>query len=389
MIVGIVAEYNPFHNGHKLQIEYAKNILGAEAVVVAMSGSFTQRGEIACYDKYTRSHAALVSGADIVLEIPTIFATASAREFAAAGIQLLANTGIVDTILFGAETDDISLFKASAAKLTHLEQSGELDAEINASIASGESYASARSKALEKHIPAEIISSPNNILGLEYCRYIEEQKLPLDIAIIKRQGNEYNEIALTGEISSASAIRAHLAETGLIVAVPEETKPLYKEATPVNCDDLSQMLHFMLLSEDDFDKYLDCSSDLADRISNSLKDFVSFSQFCELLKTKNINYSRISRVLCHILLDITQEDFEEVKAAGYIKYLRMLGFSKKGSEYLGLIKEKGTAPLITAPTEIVDEHDIYSSDIYRAVLTGKTGKAHDNEFTRKFNLVNI
>ena len=389
MVVGIVAEYNPFHNGHKLQIEYAKNVLGAEAVVVAMSGYFTQRGEIACYDKYTRAHAALISGADIILEIPTIFATASAREFASAGIQLLASTGIVDTILFGAETDDISLFKSSASKLICLEQSGELDNMINSSMASGESYASARAKVLENYIPAEILSNPNNILGLEYCRYIEEQKLPLDIAIIKRQCNEYNEIALTGDISSASAIRAHLAETGLIVAVPDNTKLIYTKAVPVNCDDISQMLHFMLLSEDNFEKYLDCTADLADRISNNLNSYISFSQFCELLKTKNINYSRISRVLCHILLDITQEDFEETKAAGYIKYLRMLGFSKKGAEYLGAIKEKGTKPLVTSPTEIVDEHDIYSSDIYRAVVTAKTGKAQDNEFTRKFNLVNI
>ena len=117
MIVGIVAEYNPFHNGHKLQIDYAKDVLRAEAVVVAMSGSFTQRGEIACFDKYTRTEAALRCRADIVFEIPTIFATSSAREFASAGVQLLVSSGIVNTILFGAETDDAELFKSSAKKL--------------------------------------------------------------------------------------------------------------------------------------------------------------------------------------------------------------------------------------------------------------------------------
>lgn len=389
MVVGIVAEYNPFHNGHKLQIDYAKNTLGADAVIVAISGSFTQRGEIACFDKYTRAHAALVSGADIVLEIPAIFATASAREFASAGVQLLASTGIVDTILFGAETDDVNQFKESAAKLVDLENSGALDKEINESMASGDTYAAARSKALEKHIPKEIISSPNNILGLEYCRYIAENDLPMDISIIKRQGNDYNEIALTGEVSSASAIRAHLNETDLVVAVPDITKGIYRESAHVNSDDISEMLHYKLLSEKDYEKYLDCSSDLADRIKNNLKDYVCFSQFCDLLKTKNIAYSRISRVLCHILLNITQEDFEKAKSKGYITYLRMLGFSKKGSEYLGDIKEKCNIPLITAPTELTDSHDIFAADVYRAVVTKKIGTTLPNEFTRKFDLVNI
>ena len=389
MVVGIVAEYNPFHNGHKLQIDYARNTLGADAVIVAMSGPFTQRGEMACFDKYTRAHAALVSGADIILEIPAIFATASAREFAAAGVQLLASTGIVDTILFGAECANVNLFKTSASKLVELEASGQLDSEINSSMAAGESYAAARSRALEKYIPEEIISNPNNILGLEYCRYIYDNKIPMDIAVLKRQGNNYNNTELTGELSSATAIRKHLADNGDIVAVPEKAANIYSNSTSISCDDISEMLHYKLLTENDFEKYLDCNSDLSDRIRNNLKNFVSFSQFCDLLKTKNINYSRISRVLCHILLDITQADFEIEKAGGYIRYLRMLGFSKKGSEFLGDIKEKGNAPLITGPTEIIDKHDILASDILRAVVTQKTKKSSSNEFTRKFDLTNI
>lgn len=389
LVVGIVCEYNPFHNGHKLQIDYAKNILKADAVVVAMSGNFTQRGELACFDKYTRAEAALKCGVDIVLEIPTIFATASAREFAAAGVELLASTGVVDTVLFGAECDDVDLFKGCATKLVELENSGKLDEDIKNSLGTGLSYALARSKALEAYIPADIINSPNNILGLEYCRYIKENNLPMDIAIIKRQGNDYNETALSGDLSSASAIRAHLNETDMICAVPDIAKAIYENNTHLNCDDVSQLLHYKLLSENDYEKYLDCTLDLADRIRNNLKDYVNFSQFCDLLKTKNIAYSRISRVLCHILLNITQEDFENAKSHGYISYLRMLGFSKKGAEYLGKIKEKGKVPLITAPTEIIDNHDIFAADVYRAVMTSKTGKARDNEYTRKFNLTNL
>lgn len=389
MVIGIVAEYNPFHNGHKLQIDYAKNTLHANQVVVAMSGSFTQRGEIACYDKYTRAHAALVSGADIIFEIPTIFATSSAREFASAGVQLLASTGIVDTLLFGAETDDVELFKSSAKKIVELEKSGALDSKIKEIVASGESYGFAHANALSEFIPTEIKSSPNNLLGLEYCRYIFEHNLNMDIAIIKRQGNDYNDTKLTGDICSATAVRAQLSQGNEITAVPENTISIYKNNTYLGADDISEMLYYKLLSENNFEKYLDCTSDLADRINNLKNEYINFSSFNFDLKTKNLNYSRISRVLCHILLDITQDDFEKEKAAGYIRYLRMLGFSKNGSNLLGLIKEKSAVPLITSPTEIIDKHDIFAADIHRALATAMTSRVYPNEYTRKFDLVNI
>lgn len=389
MVIGIVAEYNPFHNGHKLQLDYAKNVLKADTIIVAMSGSFTQRGEIACFDKYIRAEAALLCGADIILEIPTIFSTSSAKEFAAAGVSLLAATGVVDTILFGAENDDVNLFTNSAQKLVELELSGTLDNDIKTSLALGETYAVARSKALESYIPSDLINSPNNILGLEYCRYIKEQKLNMNVAILKRAVNNYNSSKLTGKISSASAIRAHLNKYGLIEAVPKNLLDIYNNNISVKADDISEMLHYKLLSTTDFSKYLDCNDDLSDRINKSKEKYISFTQFCDLLKSKNNTYSKISRVLCHILLDITWNDFNELKADGYIKYLRMLGFSKNGSNILGEIKKKGTAPLITAPNEIVYPTDLYSSDIYRAIVTSKTKEIIPTEYTRKFTLTNI
>ena len=389
MVVGIVAEYNPFHNGHKLQIDYAKNVLGATQVVVAMSGSFTQRGEIACFDKYTRTHAALINGADVVFEIPTIFATASAREFASAGVQLLANTGVVDTILFGAETDDVDLFKFSAQKIVELEKTGEIESKIKEIVASGETYAYAHAHALADYIPLEIKCSPNNLLGLEYCRYIYEHALNMNIAIIKRQGNNYNDVYLTGEICSATAVRTQLRQGKEITAVPENSVSIYNNNTYIDADDISEILHYKLLSENAFEKYLDGSSDLADRINNLKNKYVNYSSFCYDVKTKNINYSRVSRVLCHILLNITQEDFENEKAAGYIRYLRMLGFSKKGAELLSEIKEKSGLSLITSPTDIMDKHDIFAADIHRAIITAKTSKVYSNEYTRKYDLANM
>ncbi len=389
LVVGIVAEYNPFHNGHKLQLDYAKNVLKADAIVVAMSGSFTQRGEIACFDKYTRTEAALKNGADIILEIPTTFATASAREFAAAGIKLLASTGVVDTILFGAECDDTHLFKECAKKLCELENSGKIDADINKAMSSGLSYAMSRAKALEAYLPNDLISKPNNILGLEYCRSIVENNLNLDIAIIKRQGNDYNSTDLTGDISSASAIRANLMDSKNIPAVCESAKAIYSKTIPLKPDDVSEMLHYKLLSTEDFSCYLDCNEDLSARIKNNLNKYISFIQFCDLLKSKNNTYSKISRVLCHILLDITWDSFNTIKNNGYISYMRMLGFSKNGANLLAQIKEKGAVPLLTTPNDTINKSDIYSDDIYRAILTSKTKQQYPSEYTRKFTLANI
>lgn len=389
MIVGIVAEYNPFHNGHKLQIEYAKNVLGASQIIVAMSGSFTQRGEIACFDKYTRARAALECGADIVLEIPTIFSTSSAREFAAASVQLLANTGVVDTLLFSAENNKKETFISESKKLIALEESGDFNNEINALMSSGLSYATARAKALKAFLSEDIISAPNNILGIEYCRYIFANNLKLDIEVMKRQGNEYNDLSLSGDLSSASAIRQHYKLSKDFKAVPEAAKAIYENATFIHANDISEMLHYKLLSCDSFEQYLDCNNDLSERIKNKLNDYVCYTQFCELLKTKNFEYSRISRVLCHILLGIKYDDFNKAKEMGYINYIRMLGFSKTGKKILGEIKKKSSVPLITEPSEAVEKYDIKSSDILRAIVTAKTKSSIPNEYSRKFDLINI
>ncbi len=389
MVVGIIAEYNPFHNGHQLQIEYAKNVLKADQIIVAMSGSFTQRGEIACFDKYTRARAALMCGADIILEIPTIFATSSAREFSSAGVQLLAATGVVDTLLFSAECSDKELFIKESKKLVYLEDSGEINNEINTLVANGISYATARAKALKTFLNEELISSPNNILGIEYCRYIYANNLNLDIAVMKRQGNEYNNLSLSGELSSASSIRQHHKLSKQFVAVPEEILELYNSSTFIYSDDISEMLHYKLITCDSFENYLDCTTDLSDRIKNKLGKFVSYKQFCDLLKTKNFEYSRISRVLCHILLGIKNEEFKRAKENGYVSYIRMLGFSKNGCSLLGKIKKNGTYPLITEPSDIVDKYDVRSADIMRALITQKTNTSLPNEYTRKFDLKNI
>jgi len=290
--VGIIAEYNPFHNGHKYQIDYARNVLHADFIIVAMSGDFTQRGSAAIFDKYTRANCALLNGADVILEIPTLFATGSAKEYASAATILLAKTGVVDTLLFGAETDDIAKFTNAAKLMIQEETTDKFNNYIKDALSSGQLYASARASYFSNMFDQELLSSPNNILGLEYCYSILKHNLALEPHCLKRSGNHYNSNELTGNLSSASAIRTELLKTQevneIASQIPNNTLSIISESTPVFDDDISSFLHYKLLSEKDFSKYLDCNKNISDRINNIKNSFISYSQFADLLKTKNL-----------------------------------------------------------------------------------------------------
>ena len=363
-VVGIIAEYNPFHNGHKLQLDYAKNVLKADIIVVAMSGSFTQRGTIACSNKYNRAHMALLNGADIVLEIPTIFATASAKEYASASVKLINSLGVVDTLLFGSETDDVNLIIEGAKNVIAYEGCQEYEDIIHSYVSKGLSYPAARQMALEGVIDPNLINTPNNILAFEYTKYILENNLPLKIASIKRQGNSYNCNTLSGALSSATSIREGLIK-GIDVreAMPQNAHEILQNNTVIHEDDISILLHHKLLSEDDFSIYEDCSIDLSNKINKYKHSFITFSNFCSKIKSKDLSYASISRTLCHILLGITEKEFEEAKKNGYISYIRLLGFTKNGATLLGTIKEQSSLEIYTSGNNALSKYDIISSDI--------------------------
>ena len=389
-VVGIIAEYNPFHNGHKLQLDYARSILKADYIIVAMSGSFTQRGTVACCDKYTRAKCALINGADLVLEIPAIFATASAAEYAACGISLLNTLGIVDTLLFGCENDGIGNFIENAKTIISLEGTDEYENTIKEHVTKGLSYASARQLALADRVDEEFITTPNNILGMEYTKYVLKNNIPMELACLKRHGSSYNSKTLTGIISSATSIReAMLTSRDYSQALPTNVFELLKDCPLINEDSVSVLLHHKLLSETDFEIYIDCTPDLSNKINKLKSEYVTMSDFCIKLKSKDLSYTRISRVMCHILLGITQEAFEAEKEAGYVRYIRLLGFTKNGSSLLSTIKEKSSLSIMTAPTEDISEYDLISSDLLRILQTSKTGTALPNEYTRKFDLGGI
>ena len=238
-IAGIIAEYNPFHKGHEYQITYTREHLGADYVIVAMSGDYVQRGTPALLPKHIRSEMALKCGADLVLELPVSVSTASAELFAKGGVQLLENLGVVDFLCFGSESGSVSELKSLAAILT--EEPEEYKQVLKKHLSQGKTFPSARALALQEYTKTvscdslkhaeEILLSPNNILGIEYCKALLRVKSCIEPCTLKREGAGYHDTSLFNQNPSASAIRKHFLSSENNLKDMEEALP--KEVFPV------------------------------------------------------------------------------------------------------------------------------------------------------------
>lgn len=402
-VVGIVAEYNPFHNGHKYQLDKVRQETGADYIIVAMSGNFLQRGIPALCDKFTRTEMALKCGADLVIEIPTLWATASAEYYAHAGVALLAATGVVTHLAFGAETDDLKSLLEVASILK--EEPDVYRAVLANSIRSGNAFPVARKNALTTSLPHfteekldELLDNPNNILALEYLKAMPDSIEPI---LIKREGAGYHDTEIDTELPSASAIREALfseADLDAIAdAMPQESFALLKNAYRCNqlitTNDFSESLGYCLLSQASygFASYADCNQDFSNKIKNALNDYVRFEDFINTLKTKDMTYTRINRCLLHILLDIKQTDYTIGRAIGFAPYLRILGFKNISSKLLSEIKREATAPLISKAADadtLLDyetnkffDKDIFASNLYYQHVARKSDTKPRNEYT--------
>lgn len=371
-INGIIAEYNPFHNGHKYQLEESKRRTGADYTIAVISGNFVQRGAPALLDKHSRAEMALRCGVDLVLEIPAIYATSSAEYFATGAVSLLNRLNVITDLCFGSECGDVSLLTEVASIL--LTEPDEFTHSLKSFLRDGYSYPNARTAAMTQYSPSlaynrEIFSSPNNILGIEYIKAIHRQKSPMNPMTIRRQGAGHHAPVPTAEYCSALSIRQALWEgkdaSCLQAYMPEDANRLLSawlsEEKLVRSNDFSSVLYYKLLSEREFgfEKYLDVSAALSDRIVNRLNEYVSFDGFCDLLKTKEMTYTRISRCLLHILLNITKEDMAFCCELGYTPYARVLGFRKSAEPLLSVIKEKSSIPLVT---KLADAEKLLSED---------------------------
>ena len=428
---GIIAEYNPFHNGHKYHLETSLARTGADYTIIAMSGNFMQRGTPAMIHKYARAEMALRNGADLVLEIPSFYACASAEYYAHGAVSLLDQLGVVDCLCFGSESGDVAVLTQIAEILTNEPAAyGEC---LTTCLKQGHSYPTARSMALtaylEKNCPspnehccsseepvfsfretADVFTTPNNILGIEYIKALFDRNSTMKPVTLKRMGAQYHDQTLGSGYPSATAIRQviHTAQcirhnditNATLVALSDQlpdsalhilTKTC-KTLQPIQMDDFSQILLYKLLCEKPYgyEKYLDMSSDLSDKILKNLFQFQSYSGFCDLLKSKDITYTRLSRCLLHLLLDIKTEDMEHYKSMDYVPYARVLGLRKDAAPLLLAIKEHGAIPLVTKLADAENilgndalkmlKRDIQVSHIYNGVEAVKCDTAIRNEY---------
>lgn len=406
--VGLITEYNPFHNGHAYHIEKAKMLTGADRVIVVMSGDFVQRGAPAVMPKHLRAESALLSGASLIIELPVCFATGSAEYFAQGSISLLNQLGCIDSICFGSECGDLHLLKEIAQILAN--EPIEYQTALKQALKEGASFPAARQEALNIYSDkySEILASPNNILGIEYLKALAKIHSKMEPFTIKRIGAGYHDMDIDGQFSSATAIRSDIYQladvnssseslplTHIQTQVPsschELMKKNYQTRYPVKADDFSLLLKAKLLSETagSLSHYLDMSPELANRILRLRNDYLSFEQFCDLLKTKELTRSRISRSFIHVLLGITNDWLTAMKAPA--PYARILGFRRDHADLLGILKRTSDIPLITSPARAVLadtayqmlELDIYASDLYESVITDLYGTPFHNELTKQ------
>ncbi|WP_337502581.1 nucleotidyltransferase family protein [Clostridium sp.] len=419
-IVGLITEYKPFHAGHLYHMQQARELTGADYCVVLMSGSFVQRGEPAIFDKYLRTKTALLAGADLVLEIPAAFSTASAHEFAAYGVALLSAIG-VDAVVFGSECGQIEILKQAAYALNH--ESAEFQERLRKGLKAGLTYPQARAKALgetqaggtrvenvedfhantdvsNSHIWSSILNSPNNILGIEYLRAAEDLHSPMEFYTISREGSGYHEDTLAdANFPSASAIRGIIRNSLskdkdlldiLASHLPAVTHPAYTGAVPVFVDDFSGLLNATVLQMQATFSIADLSPELAARLTKPPYFPLSFEERIQALKTRQLTYTRVSRALLHLILGMREEDISRWKDEGYALYARILGFRRQSSPLLSCLHKKSSIPLITkmadaaqslAPSALaLLEQEVYASHLYQTVRI-KRGGVFQNEYT--------
>lgn len=409
-VTAIIAEYNPFHNGHLYHLNTARSLTDSEYSIVLMSGNYTQRGYPAIMDKYRRAQMALTCGADLVLELPLPYAAGSAEYFATGALALLDRLGVVDSLCFGSECGSITPLQELAMLLN--EEPEDYTQALRNRLKAGLSFPVARSQALASsctgsELSCDLINSPNNILGIEYIRALLRENSSILPVTVKRAGSGYNDSILSGSHSSALAIRTSLFDTASLTStrnqVPEpvfrQMEACFNQCFPISPDDFSLLLQYSLLQADgaSLAHYWDVTPELSNRIHNLLPDYTSFTAFCGALKTKDLTYTRISRSLLHILLGITDSLMERYARTGHAPYARILGFRKSAGPLLSSIKRNTSVPCITkladASSYLPPENysllqkEITASHIYESVISHKFHSSPKQECSRQILLL--
>ncbi|MBQ7410965.1 MAG: nucleotidyltransferase [Clostridia bacterium] len=345
-ILGIVSEYNPFHNGHVHHLQVSKQLTKTDFTVAVMSGNFVQRGDTALVDKWTRTEMALKAGIDLVIELPTVYALSSAENFADGAVKILNSLGVVDFISFGSEIGEITPL-SDVANILYKEPK-EFSSLITAQLRSGLSYPKAREIALSQFFGSsqkysDIVSNPNNILGVEYLKALKKHRSHIKPLTIKRDYADYNSKQEKNGIASATAIRTMIQnKKNIHRVIPYETYELIDEckekgniipSLAVFEKEIIYTLRKMTLSE--IAALPDVSEGLENKIKFAANNFNTLEDLIANIKSKRYTQSRIQRILLYALLNISQKDINASKKV--TPYIRVLGFNKHGKRIISAI----------------------------------------------------
>lgn len=406
--IGIIAEFNPFHNGHKYLIDEARKITGADNVVIICSGNYVQRGTPAIINKSDRTFMALSNGADAVFELPVFYSTASAETFARSSVRFLDKLNCIDYLCFGCEYDDLNLLSQISNIL--LNEPSEYKRLLSEALKNGISFPKARMNALisyystneniDKNQISDILSLPNNILAIEYLKALKLFHSKIQPIPIKRQGAGYHSSDLDCKYASATGIREQLQDTkinSIKKSVPKNCYPIISKNNTITINDYDTLLGYKLISHNDFSHIYGINPELSNRINNHKYDYTNIADFTTLLQSKNYTYSAISRALIHIALDITEEDVTNFISNDYFSYARLLGFNKK-SDILSIIKEKSSLSIISKYSTFYNQShgltkkmldiSINSDHIYRMLYMNKYHEYMPTEFENKIFIKN-
>ena len=402
-IVGLIAEYNPFHNGHRYHIEQAKKITGADHAVVVMSGDYVQRGIPACMPKRLRAEMALKCGASAVFELPVCYATGSAELFAEGAVSLLDRLGIVDTLVFGSECNDLESLSQIADLL--VEEPELYRTVLRFHLKNGASYPMARQEAVSACLRGNdcsfLLNDPNNILGIEYLKALKRQKSRIIPYTIARRGAHYHDPDLHDSYSSASAIRSLLAYSGSAVHIDHAGQPEssgihhilgeLEHQVPESCLELLKDHHRIQypICQNDFSLILKYK--LLNRICAQLNHYFHYQQFCELLKTRELTQTRVNRALLHIMLGIKKKNVAAYTSDHFHYYAHLLGFRKDSEKVISAAARHGKLPLLTRLYDAghlpesgqkMLTQDVLASNLYTSVVTDKYKTAFKNEYNQ-------
>lgn len=364
-ICGIICEYNPFHNGHLHQLQEAKKRSGADAVLCIMSGNFVQRGEAAVVDKFTRAKHAVLGGADAVIELPTVFATSNAELFAKGAVSILSSIPDVTTLCFGAENANPDDFLQTAQLMNSEPES--VSTAIKAYTADGMSYAKARAKAWMDIVNVDLLSSPNNILGVEYTRAILQSNANIEILPIQRVGSGYHDTDLDGEFASASAIRAGLqGNAPLFNVLPSFVKEDLPKQLPQGLDALEKYA-ILARETEKIARVCDCTEGLENAFK---KAAVQSAPLVDTLTSARYTSSRIRRIALQNLLNI-DKNFIRVCLQSSL-YLRVLAVKKERSDLLTALSKAAYPTIARAHDEDgligvakqAYERDMFAESVY-------------------------